>query len=752
MKNISTYSICIFVVVLVALRPIASAQQLTLNDYKRAVSFMPNNLVNKEIFNLNIQPWWAQDNSGVAYMRMDKAGRHFELFDFSDGKIKPLFDITRLVKVVSDSLKFNLSPANFAFFSGKVINKNTISFMSGNKIWKANLLNYELIKVPTEDPLEKKSPDGKWSVYVKDYNLYLKSLETGISKKLSKDGSRNLQYGTYYAPGLTENDSEPNFHLDVYWSPNSTWIQTYISDYSTAKKSYFLNWTDDSIKTARLLFQYYANPGDTGIIKLIPVFYNVENGEEWKKESSPGIYSNVPYYNWSKNPGIIYENYFQRGRKKFSLNRIDVNQKTEDTLYSESSETYIEQFPYELDEEANRILFLSEKSGWRQMYKVDLKTRQIDRITTGNYFVNDIIDVDQSNGDIFFIASGKEKNHNPYFEHFYKVNSKGDKLVLLTPENLNHAISLSPDRKYFVDNMSSPEQPTTTVLRSTISGEIIKVLANVNKERLAELNYPLAETFTAIAGDSITVLYGLMWKPSNFDPMKKYPVIEHAYTGPSQSFYPKHFAGAVNKGLQSLAELGFIVINIDGRGSPGRSKKFHNYSYRNMGNNLEDHILAIKQLAKKNNWIDIERVGIMGGSAGGYDAVRGLLAYPDFYKVGVANSGNFDHRLAKHSYPEMYMGFPVDSAYYNSSTLTIAKNLRGKLLIACGGLDDNVYPIATFRLIEALIKAGKDFDFLFFPSQGHVFTKYDGYFFKKRWNYFVEHLAGQTPLWEYEIK
>ena len=300
--------------------------------------------------------------------------------------------------------------------------------------------------------------------------------------------------------------------------------------------------------------------------------------------------------------------------------------------------------------------------------------------------------------------------------------------------------------------MSSAELPTTTVLRSTVSGKIIKELVSVNKERLSELKYPLPQTFTAIAGDSVTVIYGLMWKPSNFDPMKKYPVIEYAYTGPSQNSYPKNFAGAVNKGLQALAELGFIVVNIDGRGSPGRSKRFHNYSYRNRGNNLEDHVLAIKQLSKNNSWIDIERVGIMGGSAGGYDAVSGLLTYPDFYKVGVASSGNYDLRLTKHSYPEIYNGWPVDSTYYQFSTITMAKSLKGKLLIACGGLDNNVYPIATFRLIEALLKAGKDFDFIFFPSQGHVFPKYEGYFFKKRWNYFVENLAGQTPLWEYEIK
>ncbi len=219
MKNLTARSISIFLIALSRFSSIVAAQQLTLADYKRAVSFMPNNLVNKEIFNINIQAFWAQDNSGFAYMKMDKTGRYFEWLDFGDGEVKPLFDVKRLVKVLSDSLKSDINPRNFSFNSGRIINKNSITFTAGNKRWKADLSTYELnqLKVPPANPLEKKSPDGKWSVYVKDYNLYLKSLETGVSKKLSKDGTRIFQYGTFYDSDLRENDSEPDFPLEINW-------------------------------------------------------------------------------------------------------------------------------------------------------------------------------------------------------------------------------------------------------------------------------------------------------------------------------------------------------------------------------------------------------------------------------------------------------------------------------------------------------------------------------------------------------
>ena len=244
-----------------------------------------------------------------------------------------------------------------------------------------------------------------------------------------------------------------------------------------------------------------------------------------------------------------------------------------------------------------------------------------------------------------------------------------------------------------------------------------------------------------------------MWKPTNFDATKKYPVIDQSYTGPHTNMFPRNFAATLTRSNQALAELGFIVVTIDGLGTAGRSKAFHNVSYKNMGKNLTDHVLAIKELGKKYAWIDTDRVGIFGHSAGGYDAGHAVLEFPDFYKVAVASSADHDFRMEKDWWPEMYMGWPVDSSYHQVSNITMAGNLKGKLLITHGGIDENVNPSATFKLAEALIKADKEFDMLILPSQHHGYVgKYNDYFTKKKWNYFVEHLLGTKPIWDFELK
>ncbi|MBV1888484.1 MAG: S9 family peptidase, partial [Urechidicola sp.] len=236
-----------------------------------------------------------------------------------------------------------------------------------------------------------------------------------------------------------------------------------------------------------------------------------------------------------------------------------------------------------------------------------------------------------------------------------------------------------------------------------------------------------------------------------FDASKKYPIIDATYTGPHTQRFPKSFNWSFYN--QSLAELGFIVVQMDGLGTSGRSKEFLNHSYKNMGNNLEDHVLAIKHLAEEYSYIDIDKVGIFGHSAGGFDTGHALLAFPDFYKVGVASSADHDFRMEKAWWPEMYMGWPVDESYEAVSNITMAPNLKGKLLLVHGGIDENVNPSATFKLAEALIKADKNFDLLILPSQRHGYTgKARSYFTKKRWNYFVEHLKGETPIWNFEWK
>jgi dipeptidyl aminopeptidase/acylaminoacyl peptidase len=374
-------------------------------------------------------------------------------------------------------------------------------------------------------------------------------------------------------------------------------------------------------------------------------------------------------------------------------------------------------------------------------------------LAAGDYYVNDILHIDEKGGVVYFTASGKEPGANPYQQYLYSVSIETNKMQHLTPENLNHDISFSPCGKYFTDNQSTSQQPTTTVFHEASAGKIVTELSKADISALEAINWTAPQVFTAIARDGLTEIYGVLWKPTNFDPNKKYPVIDNSYTGPHTQMFPRNFARVLAVNNQALAELGFVVMMVDGLGSSGRSKAFHDVSYKNMGLSLTDHVLAIQQLAQKYAWIDAERIGIFGHSAGGYDAGHALLQFPDFYKVGVASSGDHDHRMEKAWWPEMYMGWPVDSAYHKQSNVTMAGNLKGKLLLVHGGIDENVNPSATFKLAENLVKADKEFDLLILPSQRHGYTgKYADYFTKKRWNYFVENLLNKKTLWEFSLE
>lgn len=746
--------ICFFIV-LVSLVHSSSAQGLTIKDYERAVSFLMENLNNKKVFNLNIQPVWASDSSGVAFVTQNGSEKNFNKLEFRKMAIEPLFDKERLAKLLADSLKMAIKANDFSFFNGKFLNKNKISFQTGDKNWTLDLNTYELIRdtMANGNVMETISPDGKWIAYTDKFNLFIKSKETGMVKQLSSAGAKNYEYASYYGWGEIiegENGERPN-HFAVEWSPDSKWIQTYICDLRKGRKMYLLDWSVDTLYRAKLLSYYRGSPGDTDMVYMLPVFFNVETGEEIQEDQFRNV--NAASFEWSKQPGITYCENHLRGYQQVDLYRLDLNKKTQELLYQEKNPTNIDNFQKWILEESGIIGIASEKDGWRQLYYLDLKSKSLHRITNGPYYVNDAPFLENKSKTVFFIASGKEPGRNPYYQHLYKIRLDGKGLTLLTPENANHSILISPDGKYFTDYISAPDRPTRIVLRETTTGKIAKELAAAEITGLLEMNYHFPEIFTATARDGVTTIYGTMWKPSNFDSTKKYPVIDQSYTGPHTNMFPRSFAMTLARNNQPLAELGFIVVCVDGMGTAGRSKAFHDVSYKNMGKNLVDHILAIKELSKKYSWIDLDRVGIFGHSAGGFDAGHAVLEFPDFYKVAVASSADHDFRMEKDWWPEMYMGWPVDSSYQLVSNITMAGNLKGKLLITHGGIDENVNPSATFKLAEALIKANKEFDMLILPSQHHGYGGiYNDYFTKKKWNYFVEHLLGQKPIWDFNFK
>jgi dipeptidyl aminopeptidase/acylaminoacyl peptidase len=747
----------LFLVVGVMLTFSLKAQEVTLNDYERAVSFMYNNSYNKTVFNLFTDANWFKDNSGLWFIDYSKDTKSYKTVSFKKNKVVDLFNHEKLATALSKLNDKSVEANNLSVSNIERLKDGNLDLNFEGKAYTLNLKSYELqLKEEKQqeenNEFESKSPDGKWIAYTKDYNLFIKSTENNQEYQLSSKGEKGYEYASWYGwydKMEGENGERPK-RFFVSWSPDSKWIGTSIVDTRNAEKMYMLDYSIDSLYKPKLLSYYRGSPGDTTMVHITPVFYNVSSKKEVKTGLPTETHINSVAVEWLENEGELLANYSERGFKKETLKHVNLINGKEETLIEETSETNIDNFWFRNLEGKGKIIFLSERSGWRQLYMVDLKTKEIKPITNGSYYVNSIVHTNENNEEIYFLASGKHKEMNPYHQQLYGVDFKGE-ITLLTPEKAHHIVNFSKDGKHFVDNYSTINIPTRTVLRDSKKGKILAELTKADVSEVASKGWQSPEVFELIAKDGKTTIYGAIWKPTNFDPSKSYPIIDATYTGPHTQVFPKSFDRAF--GNQSLAELGFIVIGVDGLGTSGRSKEFHNHSYKNMENNLEDHVLAIKHLSQKYSWINIDKVGIYGHSAGGYDTGRAMLGFPDFYKVGVASSADHDFRMEKAWWPEMYQGWPIDETYEKISNITNAENLKGKLLLVHGGLDDNVNPSATFKLAEALVNADKEFDLLILPSQRHGYVgKARSYFIKKRWNYFIEHLLDAKPIWDFKWK
>jgi dipeptidyl aminopeptidase/acylaminoacyl peptidase len=405
---------------------------------------------------------------------------------------------------------------------------------------------------------------------------------------------------------------------------------------------------------------------------------------------------------------------------------------------------------------SNEVIWFSERDDWAHLYLYDLRTGALKhRITSGPWVVLDLLRVDEQSRTLFFTAAGREPGRDPYFRHLYRIGMDGRNLQLVTPEDANHIVTLSPDGKYFVDSWSTPTTPPTTVLRDD-RGRVVVALEQADISRLVEAGWTPPIPFTVKARDGVTDLFGLMYRPSTFDSTRSYPVINYLYPGPQSGSVGSRSFSAARGDKQALAELGFIVVEVDAMGTPMRSKSFHDAYYGNMGDNgLPDQIAMIRQLAARHRWMDTTRAGIYGHSGGGYAAADGILRYPDFYKVAVSQAGNHDNRNYEDDWGERYQGLLVRNGdgttnYDNQANQLQAKNLKGKLLIAHGTMDSNVPPSNTMVVVDALIRANKDFDLLLLPNRGHGFGN-ELYMMRRRWDYFVRHLLGAEPPAGYQI-
>jgi dipeptidyl aminopeptidase/acylaminoacyl peptidase len=401
---------------------------------------------------------------------------------------------------------------------------------------------------------------------------------------------------------------------------------------------------------------------------------------------------------------------------------------------------------------SNEIIWFSERDNWGHLYLYDAATGKVkNQITKGDWVVTQLVKVDEKKRELYFIADGLD-SENPYFSHFYKIGFDGKHLTALTPESGNHQLSLSPSEGYFIDSYSKPDVPPVTVLRD-LNGKLITTLEKEDVSRLTATGWRAPIPFSVKAHDGKTDIYGLLFTPANVDPNKKDPIIDYIYPGPQGGSIGSWSFAASRGDNQALTELGFVVVAIEGTSNPLRSKSFHDMSYGNMAENtLPDQIAGIRQLAEKYTYIDTTRVGIWGHSGGGFATAAAMFRYPDFFKVGISESGNHDNRNYEDDWGERYDGLAENSNYDAQANENYAKNLKGKLMLAHGLMDDNVPPENTLLVIEALEKANKDYDLVVFPNSAHGYGSYSTYMMRRRWDYFVKNLLGAEAPKEYQLK
>ena len=598
------------------------------------------------------------------------------------------------------------------------------------------------------------SPDGKKSVFIKDWNLWVKDIATGKDTQLTTDGIKDFGYATDNA-GWRKSD-----RAIVLWSPDSKKVATFQQDQRHVSDMYLAT---TNVGAPKLEAWKYPLPTDKEIAKLHRVVIDVETGKMIRFKMGPdehrGTLSDdisTGDMRWSDDSATFAFISSSRDHKSAKLRVANAATGDVRDVYEEVVKTQYESGQgrenWEYYPTSNEFIWYSERDDWGHLYLYDLTTGQVkNQITKGNFVVTNIVKIDKAARVIFFNANGREAGRDPYFSHFYRVDFDGKNLTLLTPEDGNHAVTLSPDGRFFVDSYSKPDVPPVATLRE-MTGRLVTTLETASVDRLKATGWKAPMPVTVKSRDSKWDLYGLMFVPTNLDASKKYPIINYIYPGPQGGGVGGRSFSASRGDHQALAELGFVVVIIDGTCNPDRSKTFHDLCYGNMADNtLEDQIAGIKQLAAKYPYMDTTRVGVWGHSGGGFATAAAMFRHPEFYKVGISESGNHDNRNYEDDWGERYIGLLSGDNYKTQANQEYAKNLQGKLLLAHGGMDDNVPPYNTYLVVDALVKANKDFDLIIFPNARHGYGADSSYMMRRRWDYFVKHLIGAEPPKEYKI-
>jgi len=726
------------------------------------------------VYRDRVTPHWFANETKFWYRNDLKGGtKEFVLVDAEKGTRSLAFDHAKLAAGLSKAADAEFPADRLPFNDIDFMDDGTLRFDAHGKEWKCDLESYTCTilttprkkkpqtaptpiredspgpESPWVDPAREipvsyqqpkrdldraRSPDGNWTAIVKDFNVVIRDAN-GNETQLTKDGKDGRAYGR------------------VSWAPDSKALVAFRIEPGDRKEVYLIESSPPGGGRAKLTSRPYDLPGDKFPTYELHLFDATAKSELPVQDNTLAFATGyeTPRLRWARDGHAFGFQRTERGHQRFRYVEVDAHTGKSRNLIDEKSETFI--WTAHLDnlnvpivswlEKSDELVYVSEKSGWRHLYLIDAKTGQEkNAITRGEFVVRGVERIDEEKRQIWFRASGKNPDEDPYFIHYYRVNFDGTGLVALTEGDGTHTISFSPGRKYLIDSFSRVDRAPITELRGAEDGKLVCRLEEADISELKSRGWKPFEVFTSKARDGQTDIWGIIARPRDFDPQRKYPVIESIYAGPQGSFVPKAFS-PFNR-YSSLTDLGFVVVQIDGMGTANRSKAFHDVCWKNLKDaGFPDRVLWHKAVAAKYPWYDISRVGIYGTSAGGQNAMGALLFAGDFYTAAVAACGCHDNRMDKASWNEQWMGYPVGPQYAASSNVDNAKNLTGKLLLIVGEKDTNVPPESTLRVVDTLIKAGKDFDLLVVPGMGH--SNGGAYGTRRMQDFFVRHLQGKEP-------
>ena len=757
----------------------AQGRQLATEDYARAEKFMGYNVNSLVYHGVSRVNWmgdgrfWYRDNGpdGATFVVVDPAkGTKGPAFD--QGKLAAALTAATDGRMKADAHHLVISEIEFADGDKTVVVGN------GGRKFRCDLSGKGLCTEVVTPGAKggdgsgrsrggaEVSPDKTKAAFIRNWNLWVRDLKTGKETQLTTDGVKDFGYATDNA-GWQMSDNPI-----VVWSPDSKKIATFQQDQRKDGEMYLVPVTNGH---PELKAWKYPLVGDKNVTMIERVIIDVDSAKVVRLKMPPDQHrstlcddvscrggSGWDDVQWSEDGTKLAFVSTSRDHRQEWVRIADAATGDVREVMTESAPKFFEsgndKVNWKYLSKTNELLWFSEKSGWGHMYLFDMATgKEKNQITHGDWNVTQVLQVNEAARTIYFVGVGKESGRDPYFQHYYSVKFDGKDLKLLTPENADHVITPSTDGRYFADVYSTATQPQTAVVRDD-SGKVVVEVAKQDIEKLVAMGWVPPISITVKARDGKTDIYGYMFRPTDFDASKKYPIVNNVYPGPQTGSCGGRGFSAAHRDWQSLAELGFIVVCLDGMGTPWRSKAFHEAYYGNLGDNtIPDQVSGMKELGAKYPWIDLDRVGMYGHSGGGNATAAAMFHYPDFFKVGIAESGNHDQRDYEDDWAEKWAGLEVENAdgtsnYDSQANQNFVKNLKGKLLLAHGTMDNNVPLNNTLLVVEALIKANKDFDLLIIPNVAHGYGEASQYMMRRRWDYFVKNLAGNTPPHEYEMK